>query len=130
MTSSMLVLLISTPVKKTCMLCFHYAKHSIYLLNHLRLKVQLLHYPFWAYILALSLQASKETRLPITINQLRILKQQLRLCNCYITLEQHVLWVVLTLAFYGFFRAGELVPSLHWSDIVISSNQQYFISQR
>ena len=34
-----------------------------------------------------------------------------------------MLWAVFTLAFYGFFRASELVQNLHWSDIVIYSNK-------
>ena len=48
---------------------------------------------------------NQRTRLPITINLLRILKEQLQLSSYYTTLEQRVLWAVFIVAFYGFFRA-------------------------
>ena len=63
------------------------------------------------------------TRLPITINLLRLLKQQLQICCHYTALEQHMLWALFTLAFYGFFRASELLSNLSWSDVVLSSNR-------
>ena len=63
------------------------------------------------------------TRLPITINLLRLLKQQLRICCHYTALEQRMLWALFTLAFYGFFRASELLSNLSWSDVVLSSNR-------
>ena len=43
---------------------------------------------------------NQRTRLPITINLLRVLKQQLRLCDHYTALEKRMLWAVFTLAFY------------------------------
>ena len=54
---------------------------------------------------------TQRTRLPITINLLRTLKEQLRLSSYYTTLEQHMLWAVFTVALYGFFRASELLQT-------------------
>ena len=34
-----------------------------------------------------------------------------------------MLWALFTVAFYGFFRASELIPSLCWSTITLSSTQ-------
>ena len=66
---------------------------------------------------------SKRTRLPITINLLRLLKQHLRSCTSYSLIEQRMLWAMFTVAFYGFFRASELLSNLTWSDVVLSSTQ-------
>ena len=66
---------------------------------------------------------SQRTRLPITINILRLLKEQLRFCTRYTPLEKRLLWAVFTLAFYGFFRASELLSNLTWSHITLFSNQ-------
>ena len=65
----------------------------------------------------------QRTRLPITINLLRTLKEQLQLLNYYAILEQHMLWAVFTVAFYGFLRASELLKTLHWSDIALSTTK-------
>ena len=65
---------------------------------------------------------NQRTRLPITINLLRTLKEQLRLSSYYTTLEQCMLWAVFTVAFYGFFRASELLQT-KWSDIALFSTQ-------
>ena len=48
---------------------------------------------------------NQRTTLPSTINLLRTLKEQLQLSSYYTTLEQRMLWAVLTVAFYRFFRA-------------------------
>ena len=63
---------------------------------------------------------NQRTRLPITINLLRVLKEQLRISTFYTILEQQMLWALFTVAFYGFFRASELIPSLCWSTITLS----------
>ena len=34
-----------------------------------------------------------------------------------------MLWGVFTVAFYGFFRVSELLKTLHWSDIVLSTTK-------
>ena len=66
-------------------------------------------------------------RLPITINLLRTLKQQIRISN-YSLVEQRLLWAALTTAFYGFLRVSEFTSScsdnatLQWSDIHLSSS--------
>ena len=57
-------------------------------------------------------------RLPITINHLRTLKNQLRISQ-YSLLEQRMLWSSFTLAFYGFLRISEYT-SLQWSDVTVS----------
>ena len=62
-------------------------------------------------------------RLSITINLLRLLKQQLQICTHYNPVEQCMLWALFTLAFYGFFRASELLSNLRWSGLTLSSNQ-------
>ena len=66
---------------------------------------------------------NQRTRLPITINLLRVLKEQLRISTIYTLLEQRMLWALFTVAFYGFFRASELIPGLCWSNIALSSAQ-------
>ena len=66
---------------------------------------------------------NQKPRLPITINLLRVLKEQLRASTLYTTLEQQMLWALFTVAFYGFFRASELIPNLRWSHITLSSTQ-------
>ena len=66
---------------------------------------------------------NQKPRLPITINLLRVLKEQLRASTLYTTLEQRMLWALFTVAFYGFFRASELIPNLRWSHITLSSTQ-------
>ena len=66
-------------------------------------------------------------RLPITINLLRLLKQQLRICIRYNPVEQRMLWALFTLAFYGFFRASKLLSNLRWLDLTLSSNQMSII---
>ena len=66
---------------------------------------------------------SQKTRLPITINPLRVLKESLRISTFYTTLEQRMLWALFTVAFYGFFRASKLIPSLRWLNITLSSMQ-------
>ena len=53
----------------------------------------------------------QRTRLPITINQLRTLKNQLRVSQ-YSLLEQRMLWASFTLAFYGFLRISEYTVQL------------------
>ena len=63
----------------------------------------------------------QRTRLPITINHLRTLKNQLRVSQ-YSLLEQRMLWALFTLAFYGFLRISEYT-TLHWSDITVSENE-------
>ena len=66
-------------------------------------------------------------RLPITIDLLRTLKQQIRISN-YSLLEQRLLWAAFTTAFYGFLRVSEFTSSssdattLRWSDISLSSS--------
>ena len=66
---------------------------------------------------------NQRTRLPITINLLRVLKEQLRISTFYTIMEQRMLWALFTVAFYGFFRASELILSLCWSTITLSSTQ-------
>ena len=60
---------------------------------------------------------SECTRLPITINLLRILKSQLRFSQMSL-LEQRLLWTAFTLSFYGFLHTSECL-SLVWSDIAL-----------
>ena len=60
-------------------------------------------------------------RLPITINHLRTLKNQLRISQ-YSLLEQRMLWSSFTLAFYGFLRISKYT-SLQWSDVTVSGSE-------
>lgn len=60
------------------------------------------------------------TRLPITINLMHTLKEQLRQ-STYTTQEQRMLWAAFTMAFYGFLRVSELI-NLCWNDVSISSD--------
>ena len=66
---------------------------------------------------------SQRTILPITINILQFLKEQLRFCTRYTPKEKRLLWAVFTLAFYGLFRASELLSNLTWSHITLFSNR-------
>ena len=59
---------------------------------------------------------SQRTHLPITINLMRTIKEQLRQSTY---MGQRMLWAAFTKAFYGFFRVSEL-NNLHWSDISFS----------
>ena len=67
---------------------------------------------------------NQRTRLPIAINLLRVLKEQLRILTFYTILEQRMLWALFTVAFYGFFCASELIPSLCWSTITHSAQRK------
>ena len=58
---------------------------------------------------------SPHCRLPITIDTLHTLKQNLRCTNLSLC-EQHLLRSVFTLAFYGFLRVSDLT-GLQWADI-------------
>ena len=66
---------------------------------------------------------SQRTRLPITINILQLLKEQLRICTHNTPMEKRLLWAAFTLAFYRFFRASELLSNLTWSHITLFSNR-------
>ena len=66
---------------------------------------------------------SRRVRLLITINLLRLLKEQLRTSTRCIPIEQRMLWALFTLAFYGFFRVSKLLSNLSWSDFTLSLNQ-------
>ena len=61
---------------------------------------------------------SQRTRLPITTNLLRTIKEQLRQ-STYTDQEQRMLWAAFTMAFYGFLRVSELI-NLRWSDLSLS----------
>ena len=57
-------------------------------------------------------------RLPITINLLQVLKEQLR-ASYYSLHEQRMLWAAFTLAFYGFLCVSEYT-ALCWSNITLT----------
>ena len=66
-------------------------------------------------------------RLPITINIMRMLKDQLHHSHQYSLVEKRLLWSAFTIAFYGFLRASEFTSStpigtttLTWNDIEFS----------
>lgn len=69
---------------------------------------------------------------PITINLLHTLKTQLSRSTSYTPLEQRLLWVAFSLAFYGFMRVSEFTspsssnsfssPGLHCSDVELQSS--------
>ena len=61
---------------------------------------------------------SQRTCLPITINLMRTIKEQLRQSS-YTLQEQRMLWAAFTMAFYGFFRVSELI-NFCWSDVSFS----------
>ena len=61
---------------------------------------------------------SQRIRLPITINLMRTIKEQLRQ-STYALQEQRMLWSAFTVAFYGFLRVSELI-NLRWSDVSFS----------
>jgi len=63
---------------------------------------------------------NQRIRLPITVNLMRTLKEQLRLSQ-YTVKEQRMLWAAFTLAFYGFLRVSEYT-NLRWRDVVSSSD--------
>jgi len=58
---------------------------------------------------------NKRTRLPVTVNVMRILKKQLQQSTFSIH-EQRMLWCAF---FYGFLRVSEYT-NLHWSDVTCS----------
>jgi len=58
---------------------------------------------------------NQRNRLPITLNILRTLKEQLRQSS-YTFQEKLMLWSAFTTAFYGFLRVSEYV-NLHWDDV-------------
>ena len=68
---------------------------------------------------------SPRQRLPITIDILHTLKQQLCI-STFSPVEQRLQWEAFTTAFYGFVRVGEFTSSvnasatLQWSDIQLS----------
>ena len=67
---------------------------------------------------------TRRTRLPITINILRMLKTKLREESSYSLLEKRLLWSAFTLAFYGFLRASEFAtPDLSWSNVQLNPNK-------
>ena len=66
---------------------------------------------------------SRRVRLPITINLLCLLKEQLQTSTCYTPIEQRMLWALFTQAFYGLFITSELLSNLSWSDFTLSLNQ-------
>ena len=61
---------------------------------------------------------SQCTRLPITINLMCTIKEQLRQ-STYMLQKQRILWAAFTMAFYGFFRVSELI-NLCWSNVLFS----------
>jgi len=64
---------------------------------------------------------SQRKRLPITLNILRTLKEQLRQSS-YTFQEKLMLWTAFTTAFYGFLRVSEYV-NLHWDDVTHDEEQ-------
>ena len=65
-------------------------------------------------------QITERKSLPITIDILKLLKSYLRV-STYTVCEQRMLWLSLTLSFYGFLRSSEYL-SLIWSDIKRTDN--------
>ena len=61
---------------------------------------------------------NQRTRLPVTVNVMRSLKEQLRQ-SIFTTHEQRMLWCAFTIAFYGFLRVSEYT-NLRWSDVTCS----------
>ena len=64
---------------------------------------------------------NQRNRLPITLNILRTLQEQLRQSS-YTFQEKLMLWSAFTIAFYGFFRASEYV-NLRWDDVTYDEEQ-------
>jgi len=62
----------------------------------------------------------RQTRLPITINLMRTLKDQLQQ-SFYTLQEQRMLWAAFTMVFYGFLRVSEYI-NLRWCDVTISDD--------
>jgi len=64
---------------------------------------------------------SPRYRLLVTIKALHILKHQLRSGN-FPFIEQRLLWVAFTIAFYGFLHVDEFTgTSLKWSDLQLNA---------
>ena len=63
---------------------------------------------------------NQHTRLPITVNVMRTLKEQLRQ-SLYTVHEQRMLWCAFTLAFYGFLRVSEYT-NLRWCDVTLTTD--------
>ena len=61
---------------------------------------------------------NQRTCLPITINLVHTIKEQLHL-STYTLHEQRMLWATFTKAFYGFFRVSEFI-NFCWSDVSFS----------
>jgi len=65
---------------------------------------------------------NQRNRLPITLNILRTLKEQL--CqSSYTFQEKLMLWSAFATAFYGFLRVSEYV-NLYWDDVIHGEEQQ------
>jgi len=71
---------------------------------------------------------SQRIRLPITVNSMHTIKEQLRQ-SMYNVQEQRMLWAAFTTAFYGFLRVSELV-GLHRSDVSFSFDHFPIILQQ
>ena len=68
---------------------------------------------------------SPRQRLPITINILHTLKQQLCI-STFSPVEQRLLWAAFTTAFYGFLRVGEFTClQLHCSGRIYNYHQRH-----